>query len=79
MQQQMMPSFYANGFEISVSGADVCIKLSQNNRQICTLNLSFITAKGLGAGLSGVIKEFEERTQNKVPSFEEVMKAMEAQ
>jgi hypothetical protein len=33
----------------------------------------------LGAGLSGVIKEFEERTQNKVPSFEEVMKAMEAQ
>lgn len=77
MQQQMAPAYYANGFEVAVSGADVHITLTQNNRQICTLNLSFISAKGLGASLSGLIKELEERSQTKVPSFDDVINAMQ--
>jgi hypothetical protein len=75
--QQMSPSHYANGFEVSVSGADVCVTLAQNGRQICTVNLSFTSAKALGVSLSGLINELEEKSQSKVPSVEEVVKALQ--
>jgi hypothetical protein len=77
LMQQMVPSYYANGFEVAVSGADVCITLAQNNRQIGTVNLSFISAKALGSSLSALIKELEEKSQTKIPSVEEVAKAMQ--
>lgn len=77
LMQQMVPAYYANGFEVAVSGADVCLTLAQNNRQISTVNLSFISAKALGASLSALIKELEEKSQTKVPSIEEVAKAMQ--
>lgn len=77
LMQQMTPSLYANGFEISVTGADICMTLSQNNRLLSTINLSFITAKALGSSLSALIRELEEKSQVKVPSVEEVAQALQ--
>ncbi len=77
MQQQPPPALYANGFQVDVSGSDVCVILAHNNRQIATVNLSFISAKTLGGTLSALIKELEEKSQTKVPSIDEVIKAMQ--
>jgi len=77
MMQQVAPSYYASGFGVEVSGADVCVTLAQNNKQICTVNLSFTSAKALGNALSGLIKELDEKSRTKVPSVEEVAQAMQ--
>jgi hypothetical protein len=77
LMQQQIPAYYANGFEVSLSGADVFIGLTHNGRQICTLNLSFISAKGMGSALNTLIKDFEEKSQTKVPTFDEVIKALD--
>ena len=75
--QPQPASFYANGFEISVTGADLIITLVHNGRSFATLNLSFTTAKALGAGLSQLVADLEERSKTKVLSAEEVAKALE--
>jgi hypothetical protein len=77
LMQQVPPAFYANGFEVGITGADVCLTLSLNNRPLATINLSFITAKALGGALSGLVKDLEDKSRTKVPSAEEVARALQ--
>jgi len=77
MMQPQTASFYANGFEIAATGADLVVTFVHNGRPFATMNLSFTTAKALGAGLSQLVAELEEKSKTKVLSVEEVAKALE--
>jgi hypothetical protein len=76
MQPQLL-SLYANGFEISATGADLIVTFVHNGKSFATLNLSFTTAKALGSGLSQLVADLEDRSKTKVLSAEEVVKALE--
>jgi len=77
MMQPQTASFYANGFEISATGADLVVTFIHNGRPFATVNLSFTTAKALGSGLSQLVADLEDRSKTKVLSAEEVVKALE--
>jgi hypothetical protein len=70
-------AFYANGFDIAVTGPDVLVTLSQNGRVLMTLNLSFTTAKALGRGLASMMSDLEEKSQTKVLFVDEIAKALD--
>ena len=72
-----VPTVYANGFEVSVTGADIFTLLALNNRPAIVLNLSFTTAKALGRALSEVIADIERGTQIRTVTTDDIAKAME--
>lgn len=69
-QQARIPitiaGYYANGYEINFSGADVTIMFAMNGRPAFSLNLSSSTAKALGAGLTQMIEDVEKLTESKI-------------
>lgn len=69
---------YFNGFEISTSLSDMGLILMVDGQPFSRLSFSFTTAKTLALQLSGALAAFEQATDHKVMSMDEVQKGLDA-
>jgi hypothetical protein len=70
-------SIYFNEFAIGVSKSHTLISLRRNGKAEAVLNAYHITAKSLVSSLDKALKEFEEKTNEKIPTSDEIEKLME--
>ena len=63
---------YANGFEVSITAADVRVALMVNGAKSAVLNLSFTSAKTLARHLNGLMDKFEGVSGHPIMVIEEV-------
>lgn len=66
------PKFYCNGFANGLGNTDVILALFQNRSPICTINMSYITAKSLALKLAELIQTFEAKTDSVIPTTDAV-------
>src|SRR5689334_2592891 len=67
---------YFNGFIVSMSPTDAVIVLQNNNKPIAYLNTTHTIAKTLANQLNGIIKNFEKDTKRKIPTLDQIVKAV---
>ena len=72
-----IPNGYFNGFEMSLTGADVMMVLKLNNNAIVQLNTSFTVAKTLAKKLSKIMEAFESSSNQRIMDTEEVITALD--
>ena len=70
-------SIYFNAFGIGVSKNDILILLKRNGKPEAVLNASHITAKALVNSLDQALKKFEDDTNQKILTSDELEKLME--
>ena len=70
-------SIYFNAFGIGVSKNDILILLKRNGKAEAVLNASHITAKSLVSSLDEALRGFEDKTNQKIPTSDEIEKLME--
>jgi hypothetical protein len=70
-------SIYFNAFGIGVSKNDILILLKRNGKPEAVLNASHITAKSLVSSLDEALRGFEDKTNQKIPTSDEIEKLME--
>lgn len=70
-------SIYFNAFGIGVSKNDILILLKRNGKAEAVLNSSHITAKSLVSSLDEALRGFEDKTNQKIPTSDEIEKLME--
>ncbi|PSC06738.1 hypothetical protein SLNSH_02780 [Alsobacter soli] len=61
-----MPRFYVNGFQNSLSNADVTIAFVQNGIPEVAINMSYTTAKTLAVMLGQLVAQLEEATGREI-------------
>jgi hypothetical protein len=69
-------SIYFNDCVVATSANDVLIVLSKNGKPMLALNTSHISAKLLASKLDQAITSFERFSNQKVPDFEGIRKAL---
>ena len=72
-------SIYFNEFGIGVSKNDILILLRRNGKAEAVINASHITAKSLVSSLDEALRRFEDKTNQKIPTSDEIEKLMEEQ
>ena len=70
-------SIYFNAFGIGVSKNDILILLKRNGKAEAVLNASHITAKSLVSSVDEALRGFEDKTNQKIPTSDEIEKLME--
>ncbi|MBE9200776.1 MULTISPECIES: hypothetical protein [unclassified Nodularia (in: cyanobacteria)] len=70
-------SIYFNEFAIGVSKNDILILLRRNGKAEVVLNASHITAKSFLSSLDEALRGFEDKTNQKIPTSDEIEKLME--
>ena len=70
-------SIYFNEFAIGVSKNDILILLRRNGKAEVVLNASHITAKSFLSSLDEALTGFEDKTNQKIPTSDEIEKLME--
>jgi hypothetical protein len=70
------PRYYANGFIMAQSLADLSVVLLTNGAASGVLTLSMISAKTLAVELANIVEGFEKSTGQKIPSMAEVEQKM---
>lgn len=73
-----LPAIYFNGFQMSLSNADVNTVLLLNNQPQIGLNMSYTTAKTLAQALSEIVGALEKVTQRDIMTIKEVGAGLEA-
>ena len=77
IQSSELNSIYFNAFGIGVSKNDILILLKRNGKAEAVLNASHITAKSLVSSLDEALRGFEDKTNQKIPTSDEIEKLME--
>jgi hypothetical protein len=77
IQSSELNSIYFNEFGIGVSKNDILILLKRNGKPEAVLNASHITAKALVNSLDQALKNFEDDTNQKILTSDELEKLME--
>jgi hypothetical protein len=68
--------FYANGFSIAISAADVILILLLNNQPIATVNITHSVAKSIVETLGVILKQFEKKTRSKITTLNIIAEKM---
>ncbi len=68
---------YFNEFALGVSKNDMFILVRCNGKEEAILNLSHITAKSLAISLTEAISKFEENTNQKIMTSDEIEKMLD--
>lgn len=72
-----IPSHYFNGFELQSSLSDVAAFLLLDGQPVARLSMSFTTAKTFSENLGNAIKAFEDATNHKIMTIENVKSGFE--
>lgn len=72
-----LPNVYFNGFQLSLSNADVNAILLLNGSPQMGLSMSYTSAKTLHAHLGNLIQTLESVTGRQIMTIDEVAKGME--
>jgi hypothetical protein len=68
---------YFNSFVVSVTPHDVLIVLQHNNQPISVLNTSHVIAKTLVKKLESLLETFEEASDSRIPTLDEIQEKIE--
>jgi hypothetical protein len=71
-----VPRLYANGFGLAQTAADTSVILLLNSAPVGVLTMSMIAAKTLTTELSKTIEAYEQKTNSKVSTMQEVAIAL---
>ena len=73
-----LPHLYTNGFQVSVTNADISLILKLDQRPTHVINLSYTLAKTLSVKMAGVVSQFEEAVGRDMLTTEQVDEAFRA-
>ena len=76
MLRSPLPRFYANGFAIAQTNADVSVVLLTNGQPVGVLSMSYISAKNIVIQLGKSVEDFETAIGHKIKTIEEIGEAM---
>jgi len=72
-----LPNVYFNGFQMSLSNADVSGVLLLNNQPTMGLSMSYTTAKTLAEALNEIITTLEKVTDKEIMTTKKVARGLE--
>lgn len=73
-----LPNIYFNGFQLSLSNADVNGLLLLNNQPALGISMSYTTAKTLAGALNEIVGALEKVTNHEIMTTKEVGKGLES-
>ncbi len=69
-----VPQYYFNSYVVALATADITCILERNGTPVCSLNMSFTTAKTLAAALGQAVSDLEAKAGREIMTTQEVEK-----
>lgn len=73
-----IPALYINGFDLSITSADIRFNLTLDGQPMQVLHLSYTLSKTLVEKLGQVMRDFEAATQNEIMTTDAVNSHMKS-